>query len=54
MDTLLKALFNQLPSHHLWYHHYNTAITRIDFDEEGRLHLRYLNRIDHLPPDLVS
>ncbi len=54
IDALLKALFNQLPGYHLFYHHHNTAITRIDFDAEGRLHLRYLNRIDHLPPELIS
>ena len=54
IDALLKALCNQLPSQHLWYHHYNTAITRLDFDQDDRLHLRYLNRIDHLPPALIS
>ncbi|MBN1993306.1 MAG: histidine phosphatase family protein [Anaerolineae bacterium] len=54
IDALLKALFNQLPGRHLWYHHYNTAITRLDFREEGRLGLRYLNRVDHLSPELIS
>ena len=54
IDALLKALFDQLPSPHLWYHHYNTAITRVDFDEENHLHLRYLNRVEHLPPELIS
>ncbi len=54
IDALLKALCDQLPSRHLWYHHYNTAITRVDFWENGRLGLRYLNRIDHLPAELIS
>jgi broad specificity phosphatase PhoE len=54
IDALLKALCNQLPSHHLCYHHYNTAITRLDFDQDNRLHLRYLNRVDHLPSELIS
>jgi broad specificity phosphatase PhoE len=54
IDALLKALCDQLPSRHLWYHHYNTAITRIDFDESERLHLRFMNRIDHLPLKLIS
>lgn len=53
-DALLKALFNQLPGHHLFYSHYNTAITRVDFQTDGRLVLRYLNRVDHLPLALVS
>jgi len=54
MDALLKALLNQLPGYHLWYSHFNTGITRIDFLEDGRLRVRYLNRIEHLPPDLIS
>jgi 2,3-bisphosphoglycerate-dependent phosphoglycerate mutase len=54
IDTLLKALFDQLPSRHLWYHHYYTAITRVDFRQTGRLGLRFMNRIDHLPPKLIS
>jgi broad specificity phosphatase PhoE len=54
IDALLKALFSQLPGHHLFYSHYNTAITRIDFLDNGQLILRYLNRVHHLPPALVS
>jgi broad specificity phosphatase PhoE len=54
IDALLKALCDQLPSRHLWYHHYNTAITRVDFDESERLHLRFMNRVDHLPLELIS
>lgn len=54
IDTLIKALFAQLPSRALFYLHYNTAITRIDFTERERLLVRYLNRVAHLPPDKVS
>lgn len=54
IDALLKALLNQLPGRHVFYHHYNTAITRVDFRSDGRLDIRYLNRVDHLPPELVS
>ncbi len=54
LDALLKALFDQLPGRHLFYHHYNTAVTRLDFREDGRLGLRFINRVDHLPPELVS
>jgi 2,3-bisphosphoglycerate-dependent phosphoglycerate mutase len=53
-DALLKALFGHLPSRHLFYFHHNTAITRLDFFDDKRLGIRYLNRVDHLPPDLVS
>lgn len=54
VDSLLKALLNQLPGDGLWYHHYNTAITHVDFRPNGALELRYLNRTDHLPHDMVS
>jgi 2,3-bisphosphoglycerate-dependent phosphoglycerate mutase len=54
LDALLKALLDQLPGRNLFYHHYNTAITRLDFREDGRLGLRFINRVDHLPPELVS
>lgn len=53
-DTLLKALFNLLPNHSLRFSHYNTAITRLDFQADGLVKLRYLNRVAHLPPDMVS
>lgn len=54
IDSLLKAFFNQLPEPRLFYQHYNTAITRIDFMDDGTLLLRYLNRTQHLPPDMLS
>ncbi|NOZ27238.1 MAG: histidine phosphatase family protein [Chloroflexi bacterium] len=54
IDALLKALFNQLPGRHVFYHHHNTAITRIDFWKDGHLDIRYINRIDHLPAELVT
>ncbi len=54
IDALLKGLCDQLPSPHIWYHHFNTAITRVDFRENSGLSLRYINRVDHLPPDLIS
>lgn len=54
LDALIKALFAQLPSRAMFYLHYNTAITRIDFVERERLLLRYSNRTAHLPVDKVS
>ena len=53
IDALIKALLNQLPNRNMYYLHYNTAVTRIDFEKE-RLIVRYLNRVDHLSPDLIS
>jgi 2,3-bisphosphoglycerate-dependent phosphoglycerate mutase/probable phosphoglycerate mutase len=54
LAVLLKALLNHLPAADIFYHHFNTAITRIDFRSNGKLDVRYLNRIPHLSPDLVS
>jgi broad specificity phosphatase PhoE len=54
IDALLKALTNQLPGDQVFYHHFNTAITRIDFTDSGHLDVRYINRIDHLSKDMIS
>ncbi len=54
IDCLLKAFFNQAPQRQLFYFHYNTAITRVDFRPDDTLVLRYLNRTQHLPSDLLS
>ena len=54
IDALLKALLNQLPNRTLYYLHYNTAITRVDFTDNDRLLVRYLNRVDHLSPELIT
>jgi broad specificity phosphatase PhoE len=53
-DNLIKALLNLLPGNDLRFFHYNTAISRIDFRQDGRTVVRYLNRVDHLAPELVS
>lgn len=60
LDALIKALMNQLPTHPdtLFYNHYNTGFTRIDFAESqystspDHVRIHYMNRVDHLPPEL--
>jgi broad specificity phosphatase PhoE len=54
IDALIKALLNQSPSRHVFFYNFNTAISRIDFRKDGRLDVRYLNQVDHLPLELVS
>lgn len=54
LDSLLKALLEQQPNAGFFFFHYNTAITRLDFNADGHLNIRYLNRVDHLPPNLIS
>ena len=55
LDILLKAIFDQLPSRPrtMRYYHNNTAITRINY-QGSRPVLHYMNRLEHLPPDLRS
>ncbi len=54
VDCLLKTLFSQLPGQDFFYYHLNTAISWITFREAGRLDIEYLNRVNHLPVELVS
>lgn len=54
MSVVIKALLNQLPGQGHWYHHHNTGITLIDFHRDGRLSIRYINRVDHLSAELIS
>lgn len=55
VDRLLKALFGQdLDTRQVFFQHYNTAVTRVDFRPDGPLVLRYLNRTQHLPPELTT
>jgi broad specificity phosphatase PhoE len=54
IDALLKALFDQLPGGHIYYRHHNTAISRISIGPGARIEIRFLNRVDHLDPELVT
>lgn len=53
IDLLLKAFFGQLPNRHHFFASLNTSITRLDFHEDVIV-LRYLNRVEHLPADLIT
>jgi broad specificity phosphatase PhoE len=58
----LSALLKVLMGHPIWkptspfFAHYNTAITRLDFNEgwDDPLRLHYLNRVEHLPLEMRS
>jgi broad specificity phosphatase PhoE len=54
LDQLIKALLNLLPSADFYIALYNTSMTRIDFLPDGGMHLRYLNRVDHLALEQIS
>ncbi len=53
IDLMLKAFLGQLPNRVFYFTHYNTAITRLDFSGEHLL-VRYVNRVDHLPHEMIS
>lgn len=58
----LSSLLKVLMGHPVWnptspfFAHYNTAITRLDFNEgwDDPLRLHYLNRVEHLPAEMRS
>lgn len=54
IDLLLKSLLDNLPGNGYFHWHYNTAMTRIDFLDSGTMMLRYINRIEHLPLELMT
>jgi broad specificity phosphatase PhoE len=51
---LLRALCGMSHDAPIFFHHDNTGITRVRFRPDGRVSIRYQNRVDHLPPDLVT
>lgn len=53
IDLMLKAFLGMLPNRQFYFTHYNTAITRIDFQHDYLL-VRYVNRVDHLPAEMIS
>jgi len=57
LDLLLKALLmhpKAVEENQVFFFFYNTSLSRVDFRPSGHMGLRYLNRIPHLPPELVS
>jgi 2,3-bisphosphoglycerate-dependent phosphoglycerate mutase len=54
IDGLLNTLLKVARVQPVYYHHDNTGITFIDFRREGRLSIRFLNRLDHLPPEMIT
>ncbi|MBW7883043.1 MAG: histidine phosphatase family protein [Caldilineaceae bacterium] len=50
MDQLIKALLGVNGDSAFYFNHINTAISRIDFLDNGFVAIRYLNRAPHLTP----
>ena len=54
IDSLLKALFDLLPSPSLALEHQNTAITRLVFSSDGKIAMEFMNHTEHLPDELLT
>ena len=52
-NDLLHAVFAGMPDT-VYFQSPNTAISRLDFDGEGRVQMRYLARVAHLTPELTT
>lgn len=54
IDRLLKAFFVPADDRQHFYFLNNTSVTRLDFSNKGSLVLRFTNRINHLPADMIT
>jgi 2,3-bisphosphoglycerate-dependent phosphoglycerate mutase len=52
-NHLLRAILDLPVEGELWFGINNAAVTRIDFAPEG-IWVQYLNRVDHLPAELIT
>jgi 2,3-bisphosphoglycerate-dependent phosphoglycerate mutase len=52
-NTLLRAILKMPDEANCWFMLNNASISRFDFRDD-HIELTYLNRLDHLPPDLVT
>ena len=53
-SALMRALLHPLAGPRVFFHHYNTAITRIDIAGTGDVAVRYANRVHHLAMEMLS
>lgn len=51
---LLRAFLRVPMDAGVFFHHANTGITRVRFRPDGRLSIRYQNRVEHLPPEMIT
>ena len=53
-SALIMALVGTPPDAGVHFSHHNTGISLIRFRADGGIRLRYLNRVSHLPPDMIT
>ncbi len=53
-SALIMALVGTPPDAGVHFSHHNTGISLVHFRPDGGIRLRYLNRVPHLPPELIT
>ncbi len=53
-SALIRALVGTPPAAGVHFSHHNTGISLIRFRPDGGIRLRYLNRVPHLPPEMIT
>ncbi len=53
-DILLTILLGPSAGQAMRYHLHNTSVSRLDWNSDGRVEMRYLGCVDHLPSDSIS
>jgi broad specificity phosphatase PhoE len=53
-SMLLGALLSESTAQPVFYHLDNTSISLVRFRRGNEISVRYLNRLDHLPPELIT
>lgn len=53
-SALIMALVGTPPEARVHFSHHNTGISLVHFRPDGGIRLRYLNRVPHLPPDMIT
>jgi 2,3-bisphosphoglycerate-dependent phosphoglycerate mutase/probable phosphoglycerate mutase len=54
LDCLLKALLMLPTDAGMYFSHFNTSITRVEFTPDADIIIRYQNRVNHLPEALIT
>ena len=53
-SALIMALVGTPPEARVHFSHHNTGISLVHFRPDGGIRLRYLNRVPHLPPEMIT
>lgn len=52
--TRIMSAFFDIQVKNYWFLMNNCGISRVDLDDDGHLMLAYINKVDHMPDDLIT